>query len=281
MSAAGIERGERRIPCGAAILALAVVAAACGRPAIVSDTTTIAPEARGYRALFKGESDGPDGRQRFRMAAVLASPDRLRLEFFGPVGGARLVVAASRGTVTAIVPPERAWDRGPAEAGGMERLIGVPLQPADLVALLTGRPMCREGEARQSVRTKPAATFGRTLSWYDVTCPPGDIRYDARCEERGGLLKSATVRTGISGAMILEVEYDDHVEGPGHRWPGRLVIRVAQRETTVTLRAVEGPFPGRVEDGLFAPRIPDRFERRPLLASLSAPGLLGPTADRE
>ena len=263
------------------ILIVAALALSCGQSRPIIDPADLSATAHGYRALFKGESVGPDGKQRFRMAAVLSPPDRFRLEFFGPVGGARLVVAASGGQAVVLSPRERAWDRGPASAVGMERLIGVPLAPYDLVALLTGRPMCSETQATQTVRTRPAATFGRVHTWYDVSCPPGDIRYLARCRERGGLLETATVREGISGAMILEVEYGEHVEGSGHRWPKEIEIRVAKRGTTVSLRAVDGPWMGPIQDSLFSPSVPEQFERRPLIASLTAPGLLGSTADGE
>ncbi len=263
------------------LLILSSLALSCGGSRPISDPADLSATAHGYRALFKGQSVGPEGKQRFRMAAVLVPPDRLRLEFFGPVGGAHLVVAASGGESIVLSPRERAWDRGPASAVGMERLIGVPLAPFDLVALLTGRPMCTETEASQTVRTRPAATFGRVHTWFDVSCPPGEIRYLARCRERGGLLETATVREGISGAMILEVEYGDHVEGSGQRWPKEIEIRVARRNTTVSLRAVDGPWAGPIQDSLFAPPVPEQFERRPLIASLTAPGLLGSTADGE
>ena len=253
----------------------------CGQSPPKTAPADLSATAHGYRALFKGESVGPDGKQRFRMAAVLSPPDRLRLEFFGPVGGARLVVAASGGQAVVLSPHERAWDRGPAPAVGMERLIGVPLEPFDLVALLTGRPMCSETETSQTVRTRPAATFGRVHTWYDVSCPPGNIRYLARCRERGGLLETATVREGISGAMILEIEYGEHIEGSGHRWPREIEIHIAKRGMTISLRAVDGPWEGPIQDSLFAPSVPEQFERRPLIASLTAPGLLGSTADGE
>ncbi len=131
------------------------------------------------------------------------------------------------------------------------------------------------------MQTKSAATFGRTLSWFEVTCPPGEIRYRARSPERGGLLEEATIREGISGAMMLRVEYRDHVEGLGHRWPRRIEIQVTRRRTTVVLPAVEAPLASAVPDAVFAPSVPELFERRPILVSLTAPGLLGSTADGE
>ena len=272
-------------PCGAG-RRLATAAAALvllGGCASARPTSRVqGPEgARGYRALFRGETDGPAGKERFRMAAALLPPDRLRLEFSGPVGGPRLVVAVDGATVMAILPSERAYDSEPAGAAVLDRILGLPLAPAQLVALLTGQPMCDADKSEQQVQTKAAATFGRTLAWVEVTCPPDDIRYEGRSAERGGILKEASVREGISGAMILEVEYDDHEDGLGPRWPHRIRIRLPRRKATVELAALEGPVAGDMPGSLFSPPVPDGFEKRSLLASLSAPGLLGSTADRE
>ncbi len=215
------------------------------------------------------------------MAAALLPPDRLRLEFFGPVGGPRLVVAVDGENAIAIQPAERSYAAGTADPKTLDRLLGLPLTPAQTIALLTGQPMCEPEVSEQQVQTKAAATFGRTVAWYEVSCPPGEIRYQARCAERGGILKEATVREGISGAMILEVEYDDHEEGRGPRWPRRIRLHLARKDAAVDLVVIEGPAASDIPPSTFAPPVPDGFEKRPLLASLPAPGLLGSTADRE
>jgi hypothetical protein len=253
----------------------------CVRGAPLSDPSLSHHRANGYRALFRGEATGPEGKRRFKMAVALVPPDRLRLEFFGPIGGPRLVVAVNADRVLALFPRDRIWDGGEASAAWMDRLVGVPLAPSDLVALLTARPMCPQGLEEQHVQTKPAVTFGRTLTWYDVTCPPDEIRYRARCKERGGLLDVATVREGLSGAMILEVEYGDHIQNSGPRWPKEIRIHVAQRQTMVALEALEGPTINHVQDSVFAPAVPESFARRPIPISLIAPGLLGSTASGE
>ena len=242
-------------------------------------TPTEAP--RGYRALFRGESEAPGGKERFKVAIALLPPDRLRLEFFGPVGGPRLIVASDGTTVRVLRPADRAFDSAPATIPSMDRLLGLPLDGRQILALLEGRPMCDPDVTEHQVMTKAAVAFGRTLAWYQVTCPPDDIRYEARCEDRGGILRQATVREGISGAMILQVEYGDHEEGLGPRWPRRIRLRMERSRATVTLSALEGPEAGDVPEEVFSPPVPEGFERRSLFVSLAAPGLLGSTAGEE
>jgi len=128
---------------------------------------------------------------------------------------------------------------------------------------------------RVEIMTRPAATFGRTLSWYEVSCPPADVRYQARCEDRGGTLLSATVSEGISGAIIVEAEYGDYEKGLGPRWPRQVKLRLLKKDATVQLAAVEGPWASDVPESIFTPEVPEWFESRPLILFPSGPGLPG------
>ena len=261
---------------GAAALCLAGMACAGARPL---ETTSSAPSpgalpsAHGYRALFRGQSDGPEGKGRFRLAVSIVPPDRLRLEFFGPVGGPRLVLAAVAESMLVLRPGERSFERSSATPSALERLLGVPIGAGDFAALLQGTPMCPAGTARVDVKTRPAATFGRTVAWYEVTCPPGDFRYEARCAERGGTLVGATVREGIGDAIILEVQYGDYEKGLGPRWPRQIRVRLPRRGASVMLAAVEGPWPGDIPETIFTPEIPEGFQERSIDPSPGTPGL--------
>ncbi len=240
------------------------------------------PSARGYRALLRGQWEGRDGKGRFRMAVSIVPPDRLRLEFFGPVGGPRLVLAAAAETMVVLRPGDRSFERSSATPSALDRLLGMPVGAAEFVALLQGTPMCPPGTARVDVKTRPAATFGRTVAWYEVTCPPGDIRYEARCAERGGTLLGATVREGISGAIILEVEYGDYEKGLGPRWPRQIRVRLPRRGASVTLAAVEGPWSAEIPETIFTPEIPEGFQERTIEPTPDRPGLFtteGPPTD--
>ena len=272
--------GESRAPSprrrlfglGLAAQVLLVCACAGVHP---TDTRTpySSPGARGYRALFRGESDGPRGKGRFRLAVAILPPDRARLEFFGPSGGPWLVVTATPDATLALLPTQRVYEQAEPSAETFDRLLGVPLEARGLIALLTGRPMCAQEAIRVDVMTRPAATFGRTLSWYQVSCPPAEIRYQARCEDRGGALLSATVSEGITGAIILEADYGGYDRGLGPRWPRQVRLRLSGKATVIQLSAVEGPWASDVPEAIFTPEIPDGFESRTLSLFPAGPGL--------
>ena len=256
-----------------------LVAAGCAgthAPEVPSQTSTAG--ATGYRALFRGESQGPEGKSRFRLAVAILPPDRLRLEFFGPVGGPRAIFAASSERSVTLLPGERAYGESSSSALTVDRFLGVPVDVPGLVALLTARPMCPQESMHEELRTRPAATFGRTLSWVEVSCPPGEIRYQARCEERGGALVSATVSEGISGAIILEADYGDYEKGLGPRWPRQVRLRLPRKDAAVQLAAMEGPWVSDIAEAIFAPEIPEGFERRDLTLFPGDSGLWGAQA---
>ena len=258
------------------VACLALLASACAGAHLPDTQPPSSPAgARGYRALFRGEAEGPGGKGRFRVAVAILPPDRIRLEFFGPVGGPRVIVAASSDQTVALLPSARAYERTQSSAEAIDRILGMPVDVPGLVALLTGRPMCAQESMRVEVMTRPAATFGRTLSWYQVSCPPADVRYQARCEDRGGTLLSATVSEGITGAIILEAEYGDYEKGLGPRWPRQVKLRLLKKDATVHLAAVEGPWASDVPESIFTPDVPEGFESRPLTLFPSGPGLPG------
>jgi hypothetical protein len=264
-----------------AICTVVLLAGCSGQAPPATEAVSAPDSARGYRALFRGRVTGSEGKTRFRMAAALAPPNRVRLEFFPPVGGARLIIASDGSMTTALMPADRVYVRQPTTRESMEQLLGLPLEGEGLIALLTGQPMCAPDEAEQQVRSGRPGTFGRRPSWYEIECPPADLRYLARCRERGSDLKEATLREGLSGEMIVEIAYDDYVESAGARWPRQILMEIARSSTRVSLTATDGPQPGVLAREIFTPAIPAGFEMQPSLSTLPAPGLLGPPAEQE
>ncbi len=123
--------------------ALAAVALALWHPACAtlprSGAVPSGGAAQGYRALFHGRVDSPEGSDRFRMAVSIRPPDRLRLEFFGPVGGPRFVLAAVGARLVALDLAERAYEETEATAAAVERLLGLPVTPDQAISILTGQ----------------------------------------------------------------------------------------------------------------------------------------------
>ena len=77
-------------------------------------------------------------RLRGRLLVGLASPGSARIEAVAPVGAPVFIFVASGQDATVLLPrDDRVLERGPA-ASVLEAVAGVPLDPADLKAALTG-----------------------------------------------------------------------------------------------------------------------------------------------
>lgn len=132
-----IGAGPWRRPAAVTALALALWQPSC---ATLPRTETARPGSPtiGYRALFRGLAESPDGRDRFKVAVAIRPPDRLRMEFFGPVGGPRFVFAAAAARLVALDLAGRAYEEAGATAAAVERLLGLPVTPAGAIAILIG-----------------------------------------------------------------------------------------------------------------------------------------------
>jgi hypothetical protein len=88
----------------------------------------------------------PEGDRSFRLLLFARAPDRLHAEVLGPVGGPQLVVDSGSGRLAVAFPGERVAYQGDADAGAIERVLGVRVAPAELVAFLTeGAPPASQG----------------------------------------------------------------------------------------------------------------------------------------
>ena len=91
--------------------------------------------------------------QSARQVLLVTRPDRLRAEVLGPLGQTVLTVAAGEGILTAFLPGEKRFLTGAATPDNLQRLIRVPLAPAELVRLmLHDVPLADASAARVEVR---------------------------------------------------------------------------------------------------------------------------------
>jgi hypothetical protein len=170
-----------------------------------------------------------------------------------------------------MLPAERRYDLTPATPDAMHHLLGLPLDGARLIALLSGVPLCSPpagpGAASEST---PATDLQR-----EATCPAGDIRFLGIAEAPGGPLREAVLFDARSGAILAKVEYGDRFALPGGRWPRDIRMSLPSENVAISLRAIEGPLTANLTDDLFAPSIPERFERRPIFGRPEDPALFG------
>ena len=161
------------------------------------------------------------------MAAAVRPPDHLRLEFFGPLGGARLLLATDGSDALALVPRQRLYDRARASPRALARLTGLKFEPAGLVGLLRGRAPCAAADQA------PEAA------------------------DQGGV-ERATVRCRLDDAVVALRVTDGS-------WAASISITLESLRKSIRLDLVEGPTESSLADDLFAPTVPEGFTRGNLL----------------
>jgi len=128
----------------AALAASALVVSACATvpPPPPPDVVARARETASYSARLRVSLKGPSLRARTPALVAFRRPDGLRIEVPGPAGP-RLVAVARAGRLVAVFPAERAVYAGDASASQLEALLGVALEPAEVMDMLVGVPSPR------------------------------------------------------------------------------------------------------------------------------------------
>jgi hypothetical protein len=131
------------------LLTAALGAGGCAAPLAVPPAHIVdqARRAASYSARLEVSLRGPALRARTRVLLAFRRPDALRIEVPGPAG-ARLVAVTRGGRLWAVFPSERAAFSGAARADDLESLLGIALEPSEVMDLLVGAPSPRVPEYR-------------------------------------------------------------------------------------------------------------------------------------
>ena len=115
-------------------------------------------------------------RQRLRGVLLVKAPSSIRFEALAPFGPPLLLVAIHEGRVTAYNAVKNEAHVGPANAEAVAKVLGLPLNPEDLVAALAGRvappPDLRSAELLPPDDAGPSLSLvsvgGRRRVWLDL-----------------------------------------------------------------------------------------------------------------
>jgi outer membrane lipoprotein-sorting protein len=115
----------------------------------------------GLRTLAALELRRGQRRQTFHGVLLVQAPASLRFEALSPLGQPLLLVVIHEGQLTAYDAAAHEALVGPATADTAGRLLGLPLEPADLVGVLAGCPPPPSDVRR--ARFLPSDEHGRAL----------------------------------------------------------------------------------------------------------------------
>jgi len=165
-----------------------------------------------------------------RLLAGLASPAAVRLEAVAPAGQPLFILVATGDESTLLLPRDRRVLEHGRPAAVLEAVAGVPLDPIDLRAALTGCSLL-------------APENGRTLGsgWRAVTAGSTDLYLRRNPREAGWQLVAAVHHASAGGGREWRAEYADFENGlprsvrltsaPDNRFDLRLTLSQVELNT--------------------------------------------------
>jgi len=249
---------RRGIAAALAVLTLAAAACAPSAPPVTLPPTPIAPAeaaaaleaaegaVRTLRGLADVRLERAGQQERFREAAVLALPDKLRLETLQFGGASALILAADGDRLAIYSLATREFAHGRASAGAVAALAGVAVEPRHLVRLLAGLPPLPFESADPRSRVEPdgaefVAESAAGPFWQR-------LRLDAGGGVAGGELRTAA-------GPVFTFRFEDPRWVGGRAFPHRLHLeQPGAGWVDLAYRSVELNPP--VEGGIFSLAIP-------------------------
>ncbi len=190
-------------------------------------------------------------RQRLRGVLLVKAPSSIRFEALAPFGPPILLVAIHEGRVTAYNAVKNEAHVGPANAETVAKVLGLPLNPEDLVAALTGRvappPDLRSAELLPPDDAGPSLSLVSVGSqrrvWLDLET--GTVRQlEMFGSPFNALIKYRRNGTGVLTGFDLEaaqsyvtgsITYQNLVEGGGIE-EERFTVAVPKGAKTQSIR---------------------------------------------
>jgi len=93
---------------------------------------------RRYQGFVRIRGKGPDGSFNGRLVVIFERPDDLRIELLGPFGSTRWSAVASENGIRVLFPGRKEYVEELDTADIVGRLLGIPLDAEEVMALLSG-----------------------------------------------------------------------------------------------------------------------------------------------
>ena len=110
---------------------------------------------RRYQGFVRIRGKGPDGSFHARLVVIFERPDDLRIELLGPFGSTRWSAVASEKGIRVLFPGSKEYVEEPDTADIVGRLLGIPLDAEEVMALLSGVGTPPDVEVRAGYRQGP------------------------------------------------------------------------------------------------------------------------------
>ena len=200
----------------------------------------------GMKAVARVETDRKGRKRVYESVAILQRRfDKLRIEGYGPMGES--IFALVWDGVDVMV--RKAGESEPVKVGqfGLERIVGVPLSPADLCSILSGNIPSTPDDAGATVRCAQAG-------WCLVDLRHDDQRWRVKIEPKGGAhgdLRIDAIELYRGERVVFRSAFTYLQEGANQQLPTWILVDNPDRGVSVTVAYQDVDVNVPVEDGAF------------------------------
>lgn len=196
----------------------------------------------------------PEQELTVHQAVVLKGLNSLRLETLSPIGQPTGILVARDDHIRWVDPVGgRYWD-GPASQEALDRLVGMPLFPDEMVAILAGALPPRADVASAVLEPAPMD------SAYRLTIAAGDLTEQVLVDEADLTVRSRT-RYDADGREVLRVLYGRFRDIQEYPFPLRVELTLPQSDYRMKIDYQRVLLNQAVEEGLFDLPIPPGSKR--------------------
>lgn len=179
-------------------------------------------QLRSLRALARVTYAGPDGKGSVQEAVLVERPDRLRLETLTMLG-AVLIVTANASEIIGYHSREGIMVRGRPSQANLMRYTQIPLELAEVTALLMGlAPVNLKAESRQE---------GDTLAFFANGSKTDAITFSA-----AEPVPTRWERFDNTGGVEIRATFAEHVNTQGGLLPLRIWLEAPAQKRTLEVR---------------------------------------------
>lgn len=205
---------------------------------------------RSVRTLASIQYSGPDGRGGFQEAILVQRPDRLRLETLTYLGSV-LIVTVDGKEIVGFHPREGLFFRGQSSPENLLRYTQIPLELAEVTALLLGLPPV-DAQA-------PWEKNGNALVWSYSGAGKDVVTFDGQAP-----LPSKWERFDYFGDIALSAEFSDYTETPAGFFPLKVSVEAHAKGKRLEIRYQEPELNVPIPVALFTQEKPANAKEVPL-----------------
>ncbi len=229
------------------IIIISLVLASCSlSPDIVESPLSPKEQYSGILAKWKGiktlqghfrvtaQLRGKKGS--LRALLILSHPDKFRIEFITPGGTTEAILVSDSSSVSLYYPSERTLFSGKANNDNLNKILGMDLQPDEIIPVLMGKGYKHSGEPL-------------SLELNDETLKAD---YETESGEYTVSIYAKTDKDYITGASLfvnsqdneefVKVSYSKFLHGAGYSYPRRIEIDFPTKNVTYSIKILNASY---------------------------------------